>query len=363
VVRFLRLRTLTALLVIIIVIAGTAVAVLHSKRGPECRGTNTNVTSSEVLKICSAGSLGIPLTQLAGAFQNKYHVKVDIVTGGSVSIVRKVTELNYPCDLVFVADYRLIPKLMEPKFATWYIAFATNQLVIVFTNSSKYHVLVEKDPNMIFQILSRSDVTYGFSNPNMDPCGYRAVGAIALASLYYHNTSILKSLVLDKISGSQAIFLKNGSIEVLIPASFKVYGNLVMRDKSVDLIALVESGSLDYAFEYKSVAVQHHLNYVELPSEINLGDPSYSNYYSKVVVHILAGTKEEKALTMAPIVYGVTIPLTAKHKDLAIKFIKMLLGDLGRKIFAENGQNMLRKPLAYGNVPGELLDYVKIVKK
>ncbi len=319
------------------------------------------------LKICSAGSLGIPLTQLSQVFENKYHVKVDLLTAGSVSVVRRVTELNYPCDLVFVADYRLIPKLMVPKFAKWYIAFATNQLVIVFTNNSKYHNLVEKDPNIIFQILNRSDVKFGFSNPNMDPCGYRSVGAIALASLYYHNPMILKDLLLNKIEGLKVKTLKykNGTsiIEVFVPASFEVKGNLVMRDKSVDLIALVESGSLDYAFEYKSVAVQHHLNYVTLPPQINLGSPQYSSFYSRVIVYILVGTKDERAMPMAPIIYGVTIPTTAKHKELALKFLEMLLGPVGRKIFEENGQNFLSRPLGYGSVPGEIIAYVKVVQK
>lgn len=47
-----------------------------------------------------------------------------------------------------------------------------------------------------------------------------------------------------------------------------------VRQKAIELVAMVESGTMDYAFEYKSVAVQHGLKYVELPVEINLKDPA-----------------------------------------------------------------------------------------
>ena len=359
------MRTTLAVTIAVIVVLGIGVGLyaLHSRGGSATSSTTQQIATGtgEVLKICSAGSLSIPLNQLANLFEQKYHVKVDILTAGSVSVVRRVTELHYPCDLVFVADYRLIPKMMVPNFTSWYIAFATNELVIVYTNSSKYHELIEKDPSVIFRILNRSDVTYGFSNPNMDPCGYRSVGAIALASIYYSNPSILKSLVEDKIEGVKVV-RDNDTLKIYIPVSFNVKGNLIMRDKSVDLIALVESGSLDYAFEYRSVAVQHHLNYVELPPQINLGDTRYSNFYSKVIVYILAGSKDERAIPMAPIVYGVTIPKVAQHKALAIKFLKMLLSSEGRGVFEENGQRFLPEPLGYGAVPGDLLEYVKVVK-
>ncbi len=343
-------------------VVATVIVVVLAALGGSLYYIRIHRTPQETLKICSAGSLSIPLNQLASAFEEKYHVKVDLLTAGSVSVVRRVTDLHYPCDIVFVADYRLIPKLMLPNYASWYIAFAKNELVVVFTNSSKYHEVLEKDPKLVFNILRRSDVTYGFSNPNMDPCGYRAIGAIALASIYYSDPSLLKDLITSKMQGVNVVRGENGTLSIYVPVSFSVKGNLVLRDKSVDLIALVESGSLDYAFEYKSVAVQHHLNYVELPPEINLGDPSLENFYSKVTVYILYGSKDERAIPMAPIVYGLTIPSTAKHKDLAIKFLKLLLSKEGRKVFSENGQDFLPVPLGYGNVPSELIEYVKVVK-
>ena len=314
--------------------------------------------SGSVLKVYCAGSLKIPFELVAEVFKEKYGVDVHIEASGSVMAVRKVTDLKKVCDVVGVADYRLIPKFMVPEYASWYVAFASNEIVIAFVDKSKYADELVKDPSKWFEILARPDVRYGFSDPNKDPCGYRSVGVIALASLRYRNSSILENLVLKKTNIDAS--MEGDILHLYVPAVLNVKSeDLVVRPKEIDLVALLEAGALDYAFEYKSVAVQHGLKYIELPPEINLKNLRYSNYYSKVVVHILVGTDNEKEIPMAPIVYGVTIPKNAEHPDLAVKFIKLLLSK-GRDIFVSLRQPFLEKPLGYGNVPDELKGYVRI---
>ncbi len=208
-----------------------------------------------------------------------------------------------------------------------------------------------------YDVLSRNGVKWGFSDPNKDPCGYRTVGVIALASIYYNNSGILNDLLLKNTNFQ--VKSADGSIEMKIPASINVNSNsLSIRPKSVDLIALLESGGLDYAFEYKSVAIQHNLNYVELPDKINLGNPSYDKFYSRVSVDILIGTDREKKIFMSSIVYGITILDNTANKELAIKFIKLILSDEGRKIFKSLGQAELSKIIYNGNIPPELEEYV-----
>ena len=74
----------------------------------------------------------------------------------------------------------------------------------------------------------------------------------------------------------------------------------------------------------------------------------------------MAGTPKEKIIRLKSIVYGVTIPKCAESKDLAIKFIKLLLSDVGRQVFEELGQPFLSKPIGFGNVPEELKEFVEI---
>ncbi len=44
-----------------------------------------------------------------------------------------------------------------------------------------------------------------------------------------------------------------------------------VRPKSVELVSLLKTGNMDYAWEYKSVAIQHELKYVEADEHINPG--------------------------------------------------------------------------------------------
>ena len=128
---------------------------------------------------------------------------------------------------------------------------------------------------------------------------------------------------------------------------------IVIRSKSVDLIALVESGVIDYAFEYRSVAIQHHLNYVELPDELSLNNPNLTSFYGRVVVHLMSGSKQEKVIKGYPIIYGVTIPSTSKNARGALEFIKLLLSPVGKEIFNSLGQSYI-KTIFIGEVPKEL---------
>ncbi len=341
-----------ALAIVVIALIGAVAYYLY---------THSTGKQSVTIKICNAGSLTIPLQKLATLFKQKYGINVVLEPSGSVEAVRKITDLGKICDIVAVADYKLIPMFMVPKYADWYIAFASNSVVIAYTNHSKYADQLRGNPLRIFEILAKPEVRFGFSDPNKDPCGYRAVGVIALASLYTNNLSIVKNLVISNILGAKLVE-KNGTLHIYVPPTIEAKGNLVIRPKSVDLIALLESGALDYAFEYRSVAVQHRLNYVELPTALSLADPEHDNFYSRVVVHILTGTVMEKTIRMSSIVYGLTIPKNAAHPQEALRFVKFLLNETSREVFQGLGQSFLPKPIGFGNVPQELRNYVELEK-
>ncbi len=279
-------------------------------------------------------------------------MKVILEPSGSVDAVRKVTDLHKNCDLVAVADYRLIPLYMYPEYADWYVEFASNRLVLVYEGGEGNRTLNGAISEMI-----SGEVKYGFSDPNRDPCGYRSVGAIGLLSLYERNMSILENLVIRNIPGSSYNY-SGDRLDIYIPASFTPKGNLVVRPKSIQLVSLLETGELDYAFEYQSVAVQHNLSYITLPRNADLSDPKHSDYYGRVIVHILVGTNGEKAIRMAPIVYGFTIPKTAKNPGEALKFAEYILEN-GRQVFDKLGQPFLEEPVGNGDIPSQLVGLVE----
>ena len=277
-----------------------------------CGEPETDKQLSGTLQIFNAGSLTVPLEQINAEF-NKLYPDVEILAeaAGSATTIRKVTELEKECGVIASADYALIPELMFPDYADWYIIFATNQMCLTYTETSAFADEITSDN--WYEILQREGVTYGRSDPDQDPCGYRTLMVWQLAEIHYGVPGVYDSL-------------------------YGAAGD-TMRPKSVDLIALLESGDLDYAFEYTSVAAQHSLEYVELPPKINLADASFKDFYAQAEVEI-AGTEPGTTITVtgAPVVYGVTIPKNFPRMEIAIAWVEFLLGPEGIKIMEENGQ-------------------------
>ncbi|AMM54175.1 tungstate ABC transporter substrate-binding protein WtpA [Pyrococcus kukulkanii] len=321
--------------------------------------TTTNEIKDREVKliIFHAGSLSVPFQQLEREFaeyaEKNLGVKVTFQdeASGSVKAVRKVTDLGKKADIVAVADYTLIPQLMVPNYTDFYVLFATNEIVIAFTDKSKYADEMLRNPGKWYEILAREDVKFGFSDPNQDPCGYRSVMVMKLADLYYKKP-IFETLV-EKTTNIYA----NGT-HIYAPKEIQVKDRrIVIRPKETDLVALVESGSLDYFFIYKSVAEQHNLKYITLPNEINLKDFSKADFYGQVSITLGSTGKTIKA---KPIVYGVTVLKDAPNRDLAIEFLKYLLGENGQRVFKENYQDFITPPIAFGNVPEEIKGLVKV---
>lgn len=309
----------------------------------------------ETLVIFHAGSLSVPLQQLELKFAE--YAKKNLVVrvnfqdeaSGSVKAVRKVTDLGKKADVVAVADYTLIPQLMVPNYTDFYVLFATNEIVIAFTENSKYADEITSDN--WYEILARPGVTFGFSDPNQDPCGYRSVMVMKLAD-YYYGKPVFETLVEENTN-----IYYNGSV-IVAPKELQVRGDkVVIRPKETDLVGLVESGSLDYFFIYKSVAEQHGLKYITLPDEINLKDFSKADFYGKASIYL---GSTGKVITAKPIVYGVTVPKDAPHRELAMEFLRFMLGENGRRVFQENHQDFIWPPIAFGNVPKEIRDIVKV---
>ena len=300
--------------------------------------------SSESIKIFLAGSLQIPLEEITELY-NEIDPDLDfqLEASGSVEAIKKVTELGKYADLVLVADYNLIPKLMAGH-TEWYVVFATNRLVIAYTESSKY--ANEVNEANWYQVLMREGVRVGISDPNRDPCGYRSIISLLLAS---PNGSLASELLRGtniRVSGAEA----------WIPDPVQGSEKLLIRPKSVELLALLESGVLDYAFEYESVAIQRNLSYVRLPEEIDLGNPELRELYSTAKVHLGSG----EVIEGDAIAYGLTIPKVARN-ERALEFTKFLLTE-GLDVLEELGQRVMRPPLAYGKVPEELKGIVKEVR-
>jgi molybdate/tungstate transport system substrate-binding protein len=324
------------------------------------------------LRMLVAGSLLIPFDKLEQAFEAQ-HPDVDVLVEGhgSIQCVRQVTELDELVDIVAVADYALIPMLMyesrEPEtgepYATWHLQFATNRLGIAYTPQSAY--ADEIDADNWYEVVSRPDVLLGLSDPRFDACGYRGLMTAQLAESYYGDTTIFHRVFGSRLTPYVQIEERDGTDIIQVPETLqpKEDSGLIVRGSSVRLLGLLESGDLDYAFEYESVSRQHGLEFLPLPPEINLSDEARAADYARVRVSLdfqrFASVKPE--FVGGPIIYGITIPSNAPHPGLATEFIRFLFGPEGQEIMARNQHPMIVPPVADNAeaVPAELTDLIK----
>ncbi len=270
--------------------------------------------AKEKVIIFHAGSLTVPFAEMEKNFE-AMHPEIDILLegGGSTKMARMISEVGKRADIMASADYKIIDNNLIPDFAAWNIRFASNQLVLCYTDQSKYADTINSDN--WYDILLKDDVAWGHSDPNLDPCGYRSLMVMQLAEKFYGKEGLYQQLV------------NNRSTEN-------------MRPKSVELVNLLKTGHLDYAWEYLSVAVQHDLHYVTLDDHLNLGNYRYDQFYKQALVEVSGKepgttvTKRGKSCT-----YGLTMIKDAPNPEGAVRFLSYLLDpDQGLKILREMGQ-------------------------
>jgi molybdate/tungstate transport system substrate-binding protein len=334
-------------------------------------GCQTGSPDKIKMTVLVADSLILPMQEIEKNFELKYP-GIDILTEGhgSIQVIRTITEIGKAADVALVADNQLIPILMYSAqrpdqagpFADWYISFATNSLGIAGTAKSKY--LAEINSDNWYQIMSRPDVNIGLSDPLIDSLAYRALMCLQLAQRYYHDEGILDRflgkafklpLQIEK-EGTQSIILVPESVQ---PAEERIK----MRSYNLQILSLLESGNVDYAFEYESVARQHGLKFIALPAEINLGSPQFETEYGQVGVRM----DFQRFASVVPrfegatIVYAATIPTNAPHPREAVTYLTYLLSSEGQNILRNNWQPPLAAPEADHpeRVPNNLVQWLK----
>jgi molybdate/tungstate transport system substrate-binding protein len=275
-----------------------------------CRNTENDPDS---LIIFHAGSLSKPFKEMAEAFENENPgTQVLLEAAGSRECARKITELKKPCDIMASSDYTVIEDLLMPDYAGWYINFAKNEMCIAFTDDSRGNKRIDK--RNWYELLLADSVSFGRSDPNLDPCGYRTIMLFQLAEIHFNQPRLT-----DKLLNKDQKHI---------------------RPKEVELLSLLETNTIDYIFIYRSVAAQHHLKYIALPDSINLSNPEMSHFYANARIEI-SGKTPGNTITKKgePMIYAFTIPKNAPNPQLARKFASFILNpEKGMKIMELNGQ-------------------------
>ena len=243
--------------------------------------------------------------------------------------------------------YSTIDEDSGKPYGEWYIRFAGNRMALAYTPNSRY--AAEIDSNNWVEILSRPDVKIGLADPRFDAAGYRALMVMTLAEDEYQVKGLHDNLFRDAFTYPITRFAEDGLTDISVPEILepKSDSNIVQRGSSIQLLALLESGDIDYAFEYESVIAQHNLSSVSLPDEINLGSSDYAQQYETVQVTLdfQRFSTVKPVFRCEPIGYGITIPSNAPHPELAERYIAFLLSPEGRTVMKSVHNPLLDPPV------------------
>ncbi len=348
-------KHLAGILIVTTLVFSVAVAgCMGNQPNEDKEGDGTSKMEGSI-KIFHAGSLSVPFKELEAKFEEKYNIDVKREAAGSVTTTRKVTDAGKIADVVAVADYTLIPTLMFDEYADWYGRFAKNQMVIAYTEQSEYSEEINSEN--WYKILEKDGVSFGISDPNQDPCGYRSQMVIELAENYYGNDQIFENLI-EANSDIKDNETENSKM-VIMPGSSEANPNdkIMLRPKETDLVSGLETGEIDYFFIYRSVAQQHGFDFVQLPSEIDLSSVEYAVNYKSAKVKRASG----EVAVGKPIVYGITIPKNSENPEMASKFVEFVLSETGDEVMQTNGQPHISPAVVNNkkNTPDALSDLVE----
>jgi molybdate/tungstate transport system substrate-binding protein len=266
--------------------------------------------------VFHASSLSAVLGDASEAFQKANpSLRIRLEPSGSQVAARKVSELGMRADIVAVADAALIDKMMIPAHATWNAVFATNEIVIAHKDHSKWtdQITAQNWP----EILVRDGIRLGRADPDTAPIGYQ-------------------TLMVWQLAESSGAYGASGA-QLSERLKARCSKDHVVHDEA-ELLGLMESRSIDYAFLFRSTAEDHHLKILALPPEINLSRQDQAAHYSSAQVEIRMKQGQGSArIAGTPVTYGLTIPHHAPHPDGAARFAAFLFGDSGCRLLARRG--------------------------
>jgi molybdate/tungstate transport system substrate-binding protein len=146
--------------------------------------------------------------------------------------------------------------------------------------------------NSFFSLLSSGSVKVGFGNPNADPAGYRGWIVLEAASQAYAQNS--------------SFFVNR-----LISNSGNVTGA-----SAADLVGPLETGQIQFLFIYKSAAIAHKLNYLQLPAQVDLGSSKYSKFYSEFSYKLSSGVQKGGLIALY-----ITVPKDSTDTTDSLQFV------------------------------------------
>jgi molybdate/tungstate transport system substrate-binding protein len=311
---------------------------LAAAAGAAAAGPSGSGKPRGAVRVLYAGSLGAVMEQAAGpAFERATGYEYQGEGHGSVADARMMRDRLRAPDVFLSADPAVNRDLLMPPrsdLVAWYLTFASGELVLGYNPKSRFRALFEQvkaGKLPWYEALATPGLRFGRTDPELDPKGYRTVFLFELADRYYKRTDLVR---------------------LLGPP-----GNPAQTYPEAQLLIRLESGQLDAGIFYRHELTAHRVPFIELPDEINQGNPRLAALYQ----HASYTTERGATVFGSPILFTVAIPAAARNVPGAVAFVRFLLSRQGRAMLRRYGFGSASVLLAgdAAKVPAELRSLIQ----
>jgi molybdate/tungstate transport system substrate-binding protein len=320
--------------IVVVIVVAAAVGGVGFYAGYEYRGSpaaSPSATVNDTLSVLGAGTLTTLFPQIASQLANETpNVTAPSAAQtyeGSIDITTAITTLDAKADVAAVADFRLVPQLLEPKYANYEIVWGTTSEVLCYNpsiaafsgiNSTNWAWKLVQDVN------TKGNAPFAVWNASTDPNGYNEIFSLELQGLLYNSSA----------STFYSTFYTGGSSSPAVPNP-----STTLPEHESGAATDLNTGLVSALITYKSYAVSNGLHYVAFNPIVGLiaNNSTALGDYGKVSTTILSSTGSFAPVAAAPILFSITVPSNAPNSALGAAFIHLLLSPQGAAIIGENG--------------------------
>jgi molybdate/tungstate transport system substrate-binding protein len=324
----------TPVWVVVVIVVAAGAGGLGFYAGYEYRGSVTTTTAAvnDTLSILGAGTLVNTFPEIANALVNQTP-GVSAPTAaqiyeGSLDVTTAITSLAATADVAALADFRLAPSLLYPKFASWEIVFAQTQEVLIYNASLPAFAGVNASnwgAALVTDVTTPGNAPMGIWNASTDPNGYNEIFSLMLQG-YLYGGGDLSAYYGHLYSGAPGAYAQGN------PSATRI-------EHESQAASLMETGVVSAVITYKAVAIQNHLPYVLLNPIVGLGANNSTALadYAMLSTQIIGSGGALQKVVPAPILFAATIPSNAQNAALGALFLHLLLSPQGSAILDQDG--------------------------
>ena len=354
--------------IVIVIVVAAGVGGAGFVAGYEYRGSTAahpGAAENETLSILAAATLG-PGSNLS-FFPTLASDLVSVTPGatspvaaqdyeGSLDIIDGVSDHSQVADVAAVADFRLVPSFLEPKYASYEVVFAATAEVLVYNASvSAFAGMTEANwGTTIASVITPAAVAaktvapFAVWNASTDPNGYNEIFSMQLQGKIYGggNASVYGH------------FYNASSNGVPTP------NTLDTTPQHEGMAAnLIKTGVASALITYRSYAIANNLTYVPLNPIVGLNATTTTALrdYANTTTDIYSSTLAPTKVIAGPILFAATVPADAPNPALGAAFLSLLISPEASAVLSKGGAFVPISPAwtdAPSAVPSVLAPYV-----